>query len=122
MGTDQQKPLTQQTSNQSKAPADIENKIDTTSRRSQYIRFKKIENVAKEFKTRVSNIFAFETPRSSTDTFGLSEQQEPINDDITTYKKLHSQKNNNRKKNPKVFILYLLTKQLITNVTITTAL
>lgn len=35
---------------------------------------------------------------------------------------LHSQKNNNRKKDPIVFILYLLTKQLITNVTITTAL
>lgn len=34
---------------------------------------------------------------------------------------LHSQKNNNGKKDPKVF-LYLLTKQLITNVTITTAI
>ena len=54
------------------------------SRRSEYIRFK---NAAKEFKTRVSKIFAFETPRSSTDTFDLSEQEEFIYDDIKTYRR-----------------------------------
>jgi hypothetical protein len=55
-------------------------------RRSEYIRFKKKENVLKKIQTRVSEIFAFETPRSSTDTFDLCEQEEPIYVDITTYR------------------------------------
>ena len=53
-------------------------------------------NVAKEFKTRVSKIFAFETPRSSTDTFDLSKQEEPMYDDIAPYRKNIQMHDNNK--------------------------
>lgn len=53
-------------------------------------------NAAKEFKTRVSKIFAFETPRSSTDTFDLGEQEDPIYDDITTYRQSIQTHDNNK--------------------------
>lgn len=54
-----------------------------------------MENVAKDFKARVSKIFAFETPRNSPDTFDLCEQEEPMYDDITTYRQNTQAHDNN---------------------------
>lgn len=53
-------------------------------------------NVAKEFKNRFSKIFAVGTPRSSADTFDLSEQEEPMYDDISQYQKNMKTHNNNK--------------------------
>lgn len=53
-------------------------------------------NVAKEFKNRVSKIFDFGTPRSSADTFDLSEQEDPMYDDIAQYRQNEQTHDNNK--------------------------